>query len=281
MRITLFLPVLCMFLLAGCSLPESYVPELRVTNDDVYVWDNEKSTALNLVELTVDDHKMRDSDRPKGQSFLQSAAGRNVMDLINYNLFGFSGLLFSNSSSKWYKPTYILLEEKQGAVPSLNYNQFMDVFVQKLDQSLSQEPGLKVKSYNIYRIWNDGSSSASIFLEGDVCVNSGEAFDLSLMVDEFKKRITYGPVEQTGFACEISVVVGKIGILEKDNSQHWTYNLDFFITNETIRQALFENAQYFDGYAAFPVKYAKLKNGEPSFPLVFEGDTLHYFIEPE
>jgi hypothetical protein len=266
--------------LTGCINTVERPPQLRVTND-VYEWNYDRSTALNIIEGVVDDHKMFDTERPKGKSFSQTAAGQNLNDALDLMVFGMSGLFFDDNSSQWIRPRYIWLEKRTTELPQQNYGDVIKLFVDKLSMSLSHVDGLNIKSYTIYNVYYDHTDATLISFEGEICEKSGRAFDLSKMSEEHKNRLWIGPKEQTGLACSVSTHIGKLNIIKKDGEEYWAYNVRLNFGNKPIRKALFSNARYFDGYAAFPAEFTVLDNGKPSFPVIFEGEKIHYFITPE
>lgn len=266
--------------LTGCINTVERPPQLRVTND-VYKWNYDRSTALNIIEGVVDDHKMYDTERPKGKSFSQTAAGQNLNDALGLMVFGMPGLFLDDNSSQWIRPRYIWLEEKTSQLPPKTYDNVIKLFIDKLDISLSHVDGLNIKSYTISNVYYDHTDATLISFEGEVCEKSGRAFDLSKVPKERTKKLWIGPKAQSGLACSVSTHIGKLNIIRKDGKEYWAYNVHLNFGNKSIRHALFDSARYFDGYAAFPAEFTVLDNGEPSFPVIFEGEKIHYFITPE
>lgn len=281
MKKILFISILTIFL-SGCINTVYRPPQLRVVNNEVYEWDYHKSTALNLVSAIYDDHRMRDSDRPKGQAFSETAAGRNTIDALNFAAFGFTGLLLSSGGGKdWYRSEYIWLEEKESELPSKSYHEVIKDFVQKLDTSLNGTDKLRVKTFNIYNMLYDHNDATSVYFEGELCEASTVAFDGAMRNQKLAEKVWVGPKELSGTVCGMSTHVGEIHPIKKDGKEYWVYHIHVNGIDQIIRKELFNRAPYFDGYVAFPVKWITLDNGKPSFPVVFEGTKAHYFIKPE
>src|SRR5690606_16406325 len=111
-------------LFTGCAATTPVAPTLEYSNDEPYVWDDNKSLALNITKASIDTPpNLRDTKIPDGASVTQSGAWKDtaaVVDLLSNGLAGFlGGELFRSTSGKKWQPTYVKLVPAEQGLLSL------------------------------------------------------------------------------------------------------------------------------------------------------------------
>lgn len=268
-------------LMAGCASTEVKPPQTKLSNTAPYVWDDSKSLALNVTSSAVDiPMDLTDTKVPRGGDITDSGMWKDTAAAVDLLANGLGGLvvgeLFRAGGKSSWRPTYILIEPKNGA--PMSAKDYRDKFARLFENMLSNYDDLNYESLLFHPKMDSSWGGVELVVAGKLCDDSTSP--MTSPIEPFGS-IGYfsGPLNINKRACYISMDFNPVRIMTRDNEEFYVYS----ITQHSFFKGIDEYAKNFDGYLAYPAKAFEITGQYGygfDFPFVLHQGTMHLFVTP-
>ena len=255
--------------LVGCKTTEP--PTFEQETNDIYVWDDSKSTAKNWADIAVVPNGVKDAERAEDAQELISEAEQNAWTLVSFASGGLAQGLGMNAlfgvidDAQIWGPTFVVLTEPQQhdheSILKAVDNKFKSMF-----------ENIDYVDYHAvsYRTFGRHIANAALLVSGDVC-------SYTATYKNERDQVLSMPADFEGCFIAVSIelmprtqlqsgeVVDVISVEQMASIQH---SLIF--------------AGNFDGPVVFPTNYPIRLNGKETtipFPFVHIDGQANLFTE--
>ena len=257
--------------LIGCKTTEP--PTFEQETNDIYVWDESKSTAKNWADIAVVPNGVKDAERAEDAQELISEAEQNAWTLVSLASGGLAqGLGMSSvfgiieDAQRWW-PTYVLLAGPQ----QLTAESVLTQIEAKFEPMFNDSNQFNYHGVS-YRTHSRNYANLSFLVSGKGC-------NYTTSYEESNQQVLNMPPSFEGCFIEAMVKVmprvklpsGKLAdVISIEQRVSSKYSLSL--------------AQHFDGPVVFPVNYKVQVDGNDTqipFPFVYYNDKAHLFIKSD
>lgn len=255
--------------LIGCKTTEP--PTFERETNDIYVWNDSKSTAKNWADIAVVPNGVKDAERAEDAQKLISEAEQNAWTLISFASGGLAqGLGMSSvfgviDEAQSWKPTFVIpLEPKR-----LNSNDVLEVVKQAFKPVLDASEKFEYLGIS-YRTNSHHIANAGFFVSGEGC-------PVTVAYEKVKGNYLNVPTGKTGCLMDIDIkVMPRAKLSNGQVKDIVSFELVGLRNNAIHFAALYENPVIFP--MAFPVNIDG-KNVDMPFPFVWHNSKMHLFTE--
>lgn len=272
-------------LFAGCAATTPVAPTLEYSNDEPYVWDDNKSLALNITKASIDTPpSLRDTALPESASITQSGSWKDsaaVVDLLSNGLGGlFVGELFRGIDKNNWMPTYVWLEEDTGGTPK-SYSDVMSDFERRFRSMLENVIELSMVEAVTEKVYPNRWNASTLSVKGEWCQQNTEGFGKHQDLSGVNPTdISRGLVSLDFEGCMIPVRINEVRKLEKDGVSYNVYSASIGTMLKYAAVASFN----FDGYFLQPARANEHGTADEygyGYPFVIHNKQIHLFTNPE
>lgn len=257
--------------LVGCKTTEP--PTFEQETNDIYVWDDSKSTAKNWADIAVVPNGVKDAERAEDAQELISEAEQNAWTLVSFASGGLAqGLGMSSvfgvidDAQQWW-PTYVILVEPK----ELNHKVVLEEITKQFEPMFNKFNGYDFQGIS-YRTHSRNWANATLMVSGSECTYEGnyaqDHGEVLNMPKDFK-------------GCFIDVMIEVMPRIK--NAAGKVFDVIAVEQRSATNKAL-RLASKFDGVTVFPVNYPVKMNGRDTrlpFPFTLEGERAHLFTESD
>jgi len=259
------------FALAGCQITYTEPPKFEHNKNDVYVWDDSKSTAKNWADIAVVPNGVKDAERAGDAQELISEAEQNAWTLVSLASGGLAqGLGMSSvfgviDEAQNWKPTFVIPLEPQ----NLNSNDVLEIVRQSLKPVLDASEKFEYLGLS-YRTNSHHIANAGFFVSGEGC-------PVTVAYEKIKGNYLNAPVGKTGCLMDIDIkVMPRAQLSDGQIKDIVSFELVGLRNNAIHFASLYKNPVIFP--VGFPVNIDG-KNIDMPFPFVWYNSKMHLFTE--
>lgn len=272
-------------LFAGCAATTPVEPTLEYSNDEPYVWDDNKSLALNITKASIDTPpSLRDTALPEGASITQSGSWKDsaaVVDLLSNGLGGlFVGELFRGIDKNNWMPTYVWLEEDTGGTPK-SYSDVMTDFKNRLEEMLRDVEELSLIDVVTEVVYQNQWNSSTVILAGQWCNENEIGFGSHRELSDLNfVDVERGFIPFEGEGCLAPV---RVNVVQKLIKRGVEYNVYSVSIGTMLKYAAVASLD-FDGYFLQPARANEIGSSNDygyGYPFVIHNKQIHLFTNPE
>jgi hypothetical protein len=255
--------------LVGCKTTEP--PTFEQETNDIYVWDDSKSTAKNWADIAVVPNGVKDAERAEDAQELISEAEQNAWTLVSFASGGIAqGLGMSSvfgiidDAQRWW-PTYVVLVEPQNLTPE----SILEEVSKQFQPAFAQHSGYNFEGVS-YRTHSRNWANATLMVSGSDCTYEGS-------YAQDKDEVLSMP--ETFQGCFIDVMIEVMPRIKTKSGR--VYDVIAVEQRGAPNKAL-RLANQFDGPVVFPVNYRVKVGGKDTklpFPFVLQDGKAHLFTE--
>lgn len=259
------------FALVGCKTTEP--PTFEQETNDIYVWDDSKSTAKNWADIAVVPNGIKDAERAEDAQELISEAEQNAWTLLSFASGGLAqGLGMSSvfgiidDAQRWW-PTFVILVEPQ----DLNHKSILEE-VSKQFEPMFEASGIYNYEGISYRTTSRGWANTYILASGEGC-------QYRWSYKKVKEEVLSVPKDYEG--CLMDAMVRLMPRVQMPSGE--VYDV-ITVEPKTYSRWSLKFASSFDGPVVFPVNYKVKLDGKESaipFPFVYYNDKAHLFTKSD
>lgn len=266
-------------LFTGCAATTPVAPTLEYSNDEPYVWDDNKSLALNITKASIDTPpNLRDTKIPDGASVTQSGAWKDtaaVVDLLSNGLGGFfGGELFRSTSGKKWQPTYVkLVPAEQGL---LSLDEVTQMFNKSFTDMFAQVDEVEFHGLFAHMKMPNQADDFHARVTGDYCDPSQKFKQTAFEIP----RASGGTTTIGEMDCLITYRLNPVKRITKNGDHYLAYS----VTVKSFYQYILQFSQFYDGFFLHPARASEIGRSDSwglDYPYVIHNKRMHLFTSPE
>tara|TARA_R100001440_G_scaffold8811_2_gene16644 strand:- start:17107 stop:17946 length:840 start_codon:yes stop_codon:yes gene_type:complete len=257
--------------LIGCKTTEP--PTFEQETNEIYVWDESKSTAKNWADIAVVPNGVKDAERAEDAQELISEAEQNAWTLISFASGGLAqGLGMSSvfgiidDAQRWW-PTYVLLVEPQ----QLTAESVLAEIDSKFEPMFNNSKQFTYHGVS-YRTHSRNYANVSFLVSGEGC-------NYTTTYEQSNQDVLNMPTSFKG--CFIEVMVKVMPRVKLPSGEL----ADVISVEQRIASKYsLSLAKHYDGPVVFPVNYQVQVDGQDTkipFPFVYSNDKAYLFTKSD
>lgn len=255
--------------LVGCKTTEP--PTFEQETNDIYVWDDSKSTAKNWADIAVVPNGVKDAERAEDAQELISEAEQNAWTLVSFASGGLAqGIGMSSvfgvidDAQRWW-PTYVVLVEPQ----TLNSQSVLAALEDNFRPMFNASDVFNYHGVS-YRTHSRNYANVSFLVSGSGCTYTAS-------YEQASEDVLEMPTDFNG--CFIEVMVEVMPRVRLDSGKI----VDVISVEQRVSSKYsLSLASHFNGPVVFPVNYKVQLDGKDTqipFPFVYNNGKAHLFTE--
>ena len=288
LKIGLFLSATA--LLSACASTGEFTPApLTLKSDNVYTFDDSKSFALNVAEMTNKTSGLRDVEVPQDAQHRISGAETGLALFaggMSSGIFGLAGMgaIYSDASgARNWRPMYAFAEIPAEQTHDQDFTTSVEVLLDKKLREAFDNPVMGDAEYvGLAYPRRKGAINYQVYLTGSLCnahLNRDER--LSGIGKEFGSYGVFGYIEITGDTCTMGLNVSIEQLVTLGGESYAVVVLEQFSGHYLTKNL----AEAFPGYSVMPERFTGWAGitYTNTFPYVTHDGYVHVFskdIEP-